>query len=254
MKFSSDNTNILAIGGDYQPDKKFGFIRNDSLYIFDKTGKTIKSFSFEKYLKNKKNKVQPYINNWTTDSYKNKSFEATHVNSFSEIINKSAQGEKPVGYVAHCDLQKKIYILNSELTEVTHEFSTGNKSIHDVQPYSEDRLIYYMNQDHDKAEPRLGTIETYNTKTQQFSTLYGPFSEDISALAGSSVQVLPEDQLFILHSSTLPRKGASAEAFYFEYVDLKNKTNKIIKVENIKSPQGARIIDAEDYIKNNIGN
>ncbi|MGZ3690517.1 MAG: aryl-sulfate sulfotransferase [Pseudobdellovibrio sp.] len=254
MKFSSDETQILTIASDYRPDKKYGMLRNDQLLVLDKSGKILKSFNFKNYLKNKRGLVQPYINDWSTDEFKNKSYETTHVNSFAEILQKTASGEELTGYIAHCNLQKKIYVFNRELTQITQEISTGNKSIHDVQPYTDNRLIYYMNQNYDLPEPHVGSIETYNLKTQQFATLYGPFNENISALAGSSVQVLDNERLFIVHSSTLPRPGSNAETFFFEFADLKNKTGKIIKVEKIKSLQGARLIDANDYLKNNIGN
>lgn len=254
LKFSYDTKSLLSISSAYTPDKKLKQIRHDNLLVLNRNGQLLKKFDFKKYHKKNKTDKSPYINNWSTDGNKDKSHEITHINSFSEITSLHSNVQKLTGYVAHCNLQRKIYILNDQLTQVVETIDTGLLNIHDVQPYKQGQLLFYLNENSSDAIPRLSSIAVYDLNTKKLSTLYGPFNEQLSSQACSSVQVLPNDYLFILHSKCLPKnKNKSFEDFYFELVNLKTKKNRILTVKNMQSPQGAILIKAAEYLKNNIG-
>lgn len=249
------NSNLLSIDSQYYPHKKYKNVRYDVLALFNEQGKKIKSFNFYNYFKklNKKN-LTPTLNIWTTDHHKNNSYEMNHINSFKELYSGSGTNKKLTGYVAHCNFQNVIYILNPELTEIVRTIELKQKLVHDVQPYNENQLIYYMNQDASAPPPQLSSIELYDLKENKFSTLYQIKSLEVSSLACSSVQLFGTDKLLITHSKCLPRKGVDdALGYFFEYVDLTQNKSALVRVYNSPSPQSGYLINANNFLNNNIG-
>ncbi|MGZ3724543.1 MAG: hypothetical protein ACXWQQ_02035 [Pseudobdellovibrio sp.] len=248
--FGSD---ILGIESVYINNKKMK-IRTDQVSVFDKTGKRLKSFSFYDYFR--KRKVKPVLNTWTPDENKNSTYEISHVNSFKELYKTDSRGNNVLtSYVAHDNHNNVIFILNKALTKIERTIQLKQKAAHDIQPYNDHQLIYYMNEDASKPEPRLSSIEIFDLKKNNFQTLYQIKTPEVSARACSSVQFFGTDKLFITHSKcsrTKEEEKAYAD-YYFEYVDLKNNKSVVIPVRNRFVPQGAYLIDATSFLKNNPG-
>ena len=243
---------LLMVTSRYMPSRDFGLIRYDELLVFSGNGTLVKSFSFADYFKKYPQAVVglPQINGWTTYNHERKTYEVNHGNSFTELYSVKDGKRVFTGYIFNCIAQQKIYIFDTELKSIVKEIRT-RKHLHTVRQYDEDHVVAYENAE---EVGQTSSIQLISLKDGRYSTLYESKNPLLSSVACSSVQVLPEDKLFIVHSNcSSPKNGKDLEGYYLEFVDLRQKKSFAYHIEAGFARQNGELINAETYLKKNIG-
>lgn len=246
-----DPNQLLTIESKYAQSKQNENVRTDSLLVLNESGQTIKQFNFKDYIeKNKLSLAWPNV--WTTDGNQKTSVEKSHINSFYETYRTEGSKKILTGYVAHCNLMRKIFFFNKELTEITQEASIPGLAAHSVRPLSDHDFIFYMNEGLDQTEKnKTSEIWAFNASTNLFRPIYKNKNPESFAKMCSSVQPLTENKIFILHGSG---DSVSQSNNYFEYVDLDSMDIYRHTLGSEKfNVQDGFLIDAKDFFKNNIG-
>lgn len=227
LNTSEINDDILTLKSEYTQEADGRQLRNDVLVVLNKKGQIKKSFDFGSYFKKINADIPPAENNWTTDGLSGKSIEKSHFNSFRELY-KTINGEKnQTGYLAFDAQQNKVYILDKNLKKVVRVLPFNTKRAHDVRQFSENELIYFLNEDSNEPLPRQSKIEIYDMRTDQTRVLYK--SDQIKTVyrACGSVQQLPHNQLFIHYNRCKETLKGADQNSYFELVDLNTNTSRV---------------------------
>lgn len=243
IKISEINDDLLTMNSLYTQHPKYIWMRSDQIVVVTKDGRISKSFSFLDYYRKTRFASVPRKNTWSTDSYQNISYERTHINSFSEIYTVKNDRKILTGYVAYCAHLKKLYVFDTELKNIVKVIDMKGRAAHDVQQYSENELIYFLNFKSEEKQTR-SRIEILDLKNEKFKKLYVNKSFKQHFAACGSVQTLPGHQLFVFYSSCSPLQKNRVERSYFELVDLKTLKNEILSVGDWPWRQSAYLVNS----------
>lgn len=246
------NDDILTINSIIRKNPKYGQLRYDELLIFSRQGKLLKSFDFSNYFEKNPKAIEylPKLNVWTKDNLVNQTYELNHGNSFSELYSEKNGQRVLIGYAFTCIAQHKIYIFDTDLKNIVNELPF-TRSLHTVRQYDENHLVAYQNA---SFVGDMSSIQLISLKDGSFKTLYESKNPELAAVACSSVQVLPGDKLFIVHSRCLLQpEHKDAKGYYLEFVDLKNKKSTAVFIDSVFAQQAGELINAKEYLKNSIG-
>lgn len=224
-------------------------VRFDILAILNSNGKIIKKFHFYDFYKNNLSKLntleiipEPFPHEKLGATY-----ELGHHNNLSEMYS-TVNGVKVLtGYIAACTMQKQLYILNTQLTEVIKIINLNNRVVHTVKQIDEDNIIFYVNNTNNN---NISHVETYNLKTNEFNIVYS--NSNFYSTACGSAQLINKNYLFILHSKCGAEKLKKYESV-FEFVDLKKNKNTELSLTKVFPYAWATFINADSYLKLNKG-
>ena len=255
MKLSTRANHYLAIDSRYKPFSQDSYLRYDALNLIASDGKIVKSFDFStpsifsKFIE----KQKPGINGWTADGFAGRSYEKTHVNSFSEIYALDKTQKKLVGYIAASAAPTFIAVFDANL-KPTKFIDLNNVKIHDIQQSETklDRFLFYINYlDPNVTQSAIGSISLEDPVPQIY---YQNSKQNVYAESCSSVDVLSDSQLLVLHSNSsnfgLVAERTSAK---IEFVDLKTHQSELIILPPHFLLSSLRVVDLKSYFQNNMG-
>lgn len=236
--------NYLTLNSEYLMSPEYGQVRYDELLVLNDEGKIIKNFKFSEYDKKHPLPRPPTDNKWTIDKV-GPSKEFSHGNSFKEISE--IKNGKPVlgGYVYSSVLERKIYFLDRHLKKIIGIIDASELRLHDIQQYSQNKLIAYGNS-YD-GDP-FGAIYLIEIKKKSFETLYKFTDKRQASPACSSVQFLPGGKLFIVHSKCKEEKGEGFNDSYAEFVNLKTGKNAFLRLDHSYPPQSGYLTNLTSFL------
>lgn len=247
LKLSEDRQNYLAIVSQYYPTKTAP-VRYDELKVISKDGKILKSFSFWNLPQFKGHAPTP--NSWTSDGFKDKSLEISHVNSISEFFKTNGSKKVLAGYLSANAGVTLAMVLSTDLKPVK-TFVFKGSSIHDIQQLNSENVLFYSN--FRNSTDHRSFIGVVNLNQGEKNVFYQNKLQDFSGKACGSVQQLDDSKLLILHSNcdgSFIGKSGSAK---MEFVDLKADVSEALEVSpNLLLPS-IKSVNLTSFFEKNIG-
>lgn len=234
----------LTLNSEYVTTDKTELYRYDDLLVLSSDGKLKKVFKFRNYIK--KHPKEFPLTDATWDIGEDQTFtikEHTHGNSFAETW-KTVHGKKKLtGYVFFSNSEKRIYFLDEALKKVMSIIDAG-RNLHSVHEYDDNTLIAYGNA---ARNDDAGAIYLIDIQKKTFKELYKFLSPKQASHACSSVQALPGDRLFIVHSKCDEKIDVHA---YIEFVDLHSGKSAMKPLNLAFPPYSGFLTDLSGFFKN----
>lgn len=223
FKKSQFRDEILTIASEYLSMPEWPSVRFDELVVMDRKGKILKNFKFSKYDQTNPFPRPPPDDSWSTEKKGAKEF--THGNSFSELWANKNGKKIHTGYLFYGAQEASIYLLNKSLDKVTAKIPVPERHLHSVQQFNEKQFIAYGNSG---GRNGAGGILLIDMKTGAVQEIHKFTDKRQGTIACSSVQILPDNLLFIAHSNC---GDTTAKTTFAEYLDLKTGKSVIQQID-----------------------
>jgi len=218
----------LTLNSEYLKTKESPSVRYDSPVVLGRNGKILRSFKFSEYDKTNPLPRPPRDDLWSVEKVPNAK-EFTHGNSFKELWTIKNGKKRHSGYVYYSSLEKFIYFFDPSLKKVISKINVADRVLHTVQQYNEKQLIAYGNS---RGKNGVGAIYLIDMKDHTVHELYKFTDTRQGSVSCSSVQVLPANRLFIVHSKC---EEPLSNNTHLEYVDL-NSGKSVIQWIDLAHP------------------